>query len=72
MKKTEYIELTPQKGSIFDLSEKEQEIRLENAWKELREKTLAMGIPFLVTEDTAELPNGQIVALSDLLHPNLE
>jgi hypothetical protein len=72
MKKTVYIELTPQKGSIFDLSEKDQEIRIENAWKELREKTLAMGIPFLVTEDTAELPNGQIVALSDLLYPNLQ
>lgn len=71
MKKTVYIELTPQKGSIFDLSEKDQEIRLENAWIELREKTLAMGVPFLVTEDTAELPNGKIVALSDLLYPNL-
>lgn len=63
MKKTVYIELTPQKGSIFDLSEKDQEIRLENAWMELREKTLAMGVPFLVTEDTAELPNGKIVAI---------
>ena len=62
MKKTEYINLTIPKGSIFELLQKDQKKRLEDAWKELRIKTLAMGKPFL-NGDKLEMPDGRFCTL---------
>lgn len=67
MRKTEYIDLTVPKGSIFDLPEKDQEKRIENAWKELRAKTLAMGKPFMLGNEL-EMPDGRVLPLT----PELE
>lgn len=48
--------------SVFGMNEAETNKQMEAAWKQLRTKNLEMGKPFLVTEDTAELPSGEIVA----------
>jgi hypothetical protein len=67
MKKTDYIQLTIPETCAMDLSTSEVNKRMEEAWKELRTKTLELGKPFLVTEDSAELPSGEIIPLSEIL-----
>jgi hypothetical protein len=61
----EQIQLKRHKTSIVGLSAKETNERMEAAWKELREKTLASGRAFLLTDETVELPDGSVMTIED-------